>query len=242
MPTGPSYAYTAEVGVPSRVLSVKEVEKQRPLVVFDLGGTLYCRPPQNLEHMPDGEPAGRPYLRTFLSWLMRDESPWSVVIWTGSQKATAISCLYALDLGLVGPSLTPSGDAEILHPKLLAVWAREDFGLTKRDYESYVAVVKDLERLWEFLVRAQERRLEIRRHQYRHAGRHALEAPRPTLLAHRRSIILLPLRPRFGPDEPLVDGPVPPRARGDAFRPSWRIEFRGLREGDEVVREGRWDE
>ncbi|BGP71373.1 hypothetical protein NBRC10513v2_004742 [Rhodotorula toruloides] len=145
MPTGPSYAYTAEVGVPSRVLSVKEVEKQRPLVVFDLGGT-------NLEHMPDGEPAGRPYLRTFLSWLMRDESPWSVVIWTGSQKATAISCLYALDLGLVGPSLTPSGDAEILHPKLLAVWAREDFGLTKRDYESYVAVVKDLERLWEFLA------------------------------------------------------------------------------------------
>lgn len=77
----------------------------------------------------------------------------AVVIWTGSQKATAISCLYALDLGLVGPSLTPSGDAEILHPKLLAVWAREDFGLTKRDYESYVAVVKDLERLWEFLVR-----------------------------------------------------------------------------------------
>ncbi|KAJ8293648.1 putative FCP1 y domain-containing protein [Rhodotorula toruloides] len=169
MPTGPSYAYAAEVGVPSRVLGKEEVKKQRPLVVFDLDGThvarrgkvlitvcagvqLYCRPPQNLEHMPDGEPAGRPYLRTFLSWLMRYESPWSVAIWTGSQKATAISCLYALDLGLVGPSLTSSGEAEILHPKLLAVWAREDFGLTKKDYESYVAVVKDLERLWEFLA------------------------------------------------------------------------------------------
>ncbi|BGP33114.1 hypothetical protein JCM10296v2_004903 [Rhodotorula toruloides] len=145
MPTGPSYAYAAEMGVPSRVLGKEEVKKQRPLVVFDLDGT-------NLEHMPDGEPAGRPYLRTFLSWLMRDESPWSVAIWTGSQKATAVSCLYSLDLGLVGPSLTSSGEAEILHPKLLAVWAREDFGLTKRDYESYVAVVKDLERLWEFLA------------------------------------------------------------------------------------------
>lgn len=101
MPTGPSYAYAAEVGVPSRVLGKEEVKKQRPLVVFDLDGTvrsrfpsqhvarrgkvlitvcagvqLYCRPPQNLEHMPDGEPAGRPYLRTFLSWLMRYESPW----------------------------------------------------------------------------------------------------------------------------------------------------------------------
>ncbi|BGP25580.1 hypothetical protein JCM10295v2_004508 [Rhodotorula toruloides] len=149
MPTGPSCAYTAEVGVSSRVLGKKEVKKQRPLVVFDLDGT-------NLEHMPDGEPAGRPYLRTMLSWLMRGESPWSVAIWTGSQKATAVSCLYALDLGLVGPSLLPSGESEILHPKLLAVWAREDFGLTKRDYEDYVAVVKDLERLWEYLAAKDE--------------------------------------------------------------------------------------
>lgn len=64
-----------------------------------------------------------------------------------------MSCLYALDLGLVGPALTASGDVEILHPKLLAVWAREDFGLSRRDYESYVAVVKDLDKLWAYLVR-----------------------------------------------------------------------------------------
>ncbi|GAA5939906.1 uncharacterized protein JCM15063_004341 [Sporobolomyces koalae] len=146
MPLSPSSDYLANLAKPS-----KEVGKvRRPLIVFDLDGTLYHRPPQNLEHDPSGEPAGRPYLRTFLEWILRPASPWTVAIWTGSQAATAVRCLWELDLGIVGPDLI-NGKAEILHPKIKAVWAREDFNLTAGDYRSYVAVVKDLSRMWKHL-------------------------------------------------------------------------------------------
>ncbi|GAA5885861.1 hypothetical protein JCM16303_000088 [Sporobolomyces ruberrimus] len=146
MPLSPSADYLAQVKKVSRVGKVG-----KPLVVFDLDGTLYHRPPQNLEHDPSGEPTGRPYLRSFLEWVLRPSSPWTVAIWTGSQKKTATRCLYELDLGIVGPELLENGQAEILHPKIQAVWAREDFGLTPEDYKSYVAVVKDLNRLWKYL-------------------------------------------------------------------------------------------
>ncbi|GAA5890126.1 hypothetical protein JCM6882_009235 [Rhodosporidiobolus microsporus] len=150
MPTGPTKQYVAEAAVTSKLGRV-----EKPLVVFDLDGTLYTRPPQNLEHFPMGEPAGRPYLRTMLQWLLRDDSPWTMAIWTGSQKATAVRCLYELDLGLVGPELVGANkdQAELLHPKLAALWAREDFNLTPQDYKSYVAIVKDLERLWAYLAK-----------------------------------------------------------------------------------------
>jgi hypothetical protein len=44
------------------------------------------------------------YLRTLLNWLL-NVSPFSVAIWTGSQKATAVRCLNELNLGIVGPDL-----------------------------------------------------------------------------------------------------------------------------------------
>lgn len=80
----------------------------------------------------------------------------AVAIWTGSQKQTAVECLCELGFGLVGPKLVgPERDqADLLHPKLVALWAREDFGLTRKDFYSYVAVVKDLSRLWRHLVRS----------------------------------------------------------------------------------------
>ncbi|GAA5959413.1 hypothetical protein JCM3765_006596 [Sporobolomyces pararoseus] len=145
MPLSPSASYLEQVKVISQVSKVG-----KPLIVFDLDGTLYHRPPQNLEHDPAGEPTGRPYLRSFLQWILRPESPWTVAIWTGSQKPTAVRCLYELDLGIVGPKLI-NNQAEILHPKIKALWSREDFNLTPEDYRSYVAVVKDLSRLWKYL-------------------------------------------------------------------------------------------
>lgn len=77
-----------------------------------------------------------------------------VAIWTGSQKLTACRCLFELELGLVGPSLVgPNLDqAELLHPKLVALWAREDIGLTPKDYVSYVSIVKNFDKLWRYLV------------------------------------------------------------------------------------------
>jgi hypothetical protein len=121
--------------------------------IFDLDGTLYTRPPNNLEHDPLGQPAARPYLCSMLVWLL-NYSPYHVAIWTGSQKATAVRCLDDLDHGIVGRKLVdPNKDqAELLHPKVVALWAREDFGLTDEDYHSYVAVVKDLDKMWDCLV------------------------------------------------------------------------------------------
>ncbi|GAA5872437.1 hypothetical protein JCM3774_004521 [Rhodotorula dairenensis] len=150
MPLAPTQDYLAKVAVASNGRASPTAPK---LVVFDLDGTLYHRPPQHLEHIPAGEAAGRPYLRTLLTWLFQPASPWTVAIWTGSQKQTAVECLYELDLGLVGPKLVGSrkDQAELLHPKLVALWAREDFNLTPEDYVSYVAVVKDLSRLWRYL-------------------------------------------------------------------------------------------
>ncbi|BGP49292.1 hypothetical protein JCM10450v2_005176 [Rhodotorula kratochvilovae] len=147
MTLAPSPQYQAEVAVPSKAGRVR-----KPLVIFDLDGTLYTRPPQHLEHIPAGEPSGRLYLRSFLIWLLRPESPWTMAIWTGSQKATAVQCLYELDLGLVGPQHV-DGEAELLHPKLVALWAREDVGLTPKDFVSYVAIVKDLDKMWTYLAK-----------------------------------------------------------------------------------------
>ena len=85
-----------------------------------------------------------------------------MAIWTGSQKATAVQCLYELDLGLVGPQLV-DGEAELLHAKLVALWAREDVGLTPKDFVSYVAIVKDLDKMWTYLVRRRPRSSARRR-------------------------------------------------------------------------------
>lgn len=85
-------------------------------------------------------------MRTLLTWLLRPGSPWTVALWTASEKSTAVRCLYELGLGLVGPDLV-SGEADLLHPKLVALWAREDLGLSQTDFHAYVGVVKDFDRL-----------------------------------------------------------------------------------------------
>ncbi|KAI5480714.1 hypothetical protein MNV49_007641 [Pseudohyphozyma bogoriensis] len=140
----PNELYEKIVAQPSQEMK----RPKKPLIVFDLDGTLYERPPCHL--VSNGAPSGRPYLVSFLTWLLRPSSPWSVAIWTASPKATAIKYLTELNLGIVGPKLVgPKRDeAELLHPKLVALWAREDLGLSPEDFNSYVSIVKDLDSLW----------------------------------------------------------------------------------------------
>lgn len=107
---------------------------------------------------PLGEPVARPYLLTFLTWLLRPSSPWTVAIWTSSPKETAVRCLQQLDLGLVGPQLVgPNHDqAEILHPKVVALWAREDLGLSPEEFHAYVGVTQDCDMLVSCSFRPEE--------------------------------------------------------------------------------------
>lgn len=62
-------------------------------------------------------------------------------MWSGSRKSVVVRSLNDLDLGLVGPQGHPR------HPHLMSLWAREDFNLTAQDFVSWVAIVKDLDRL-----------------------------------------------------------------------------------------------
>ncbi|GAA5984558.1 hypothetical protein JCM11641_006548 [Rhodosporidiobolus odoratus] len=201
----PSAEYEDQVKVESKLM--KDGKTGRPLVVFDLDGTLYTRPPQNLEHDPAGQPSSRPYLRTFLQWLLSDDSPWSMAIWTGSQKPTAVRCLYELDLGLVGPELIgPNKDQpELLHPKLVSLWAREDLGLTKKDYTSYVSITKDLGKLWKYLDKAGKGDWD--------ATNTVMVDDTPSKLrAHPDTLIAAPTY-----DYPLAPGPQATTAQTDTF-------------------------
>lgn len=143
----PNTIYEKILAQPSKVLA----GPKSPLIVLGLDGTIYSRPPCHME--PLGEPVARPYLLTFLTWLLRPSSPWTVAIWTSSPKETAVRCLQQLDLGLVGPQLVgPNHDqAEILHPKVVALWAREDLGLSPEEFHAYVGVTQDCDMLWEHL-------------------------------------------------------------------------------------------
>lgn len=59
---------------------------------------LYHRPPQNLEHDPSGEPTGRPYLRSFLEWVLRPSSPWSELTFPHSPPSLKLTLTSALPI------------------------------------------------------------------------------------------------------------------------------------------------
>lgn len=80
------------------------------------------------------------YLRCVLNWVL-NYSGWRVAMWSGSRKSVVVRSLLDLDLGLVKPDGTPR------HPHMVALWTREDFQLTRKDFGQWVAIVKDLDRL-----------------------------------------------------------------------------------------------
>ncbi|KAI1366598.1 hypothetical protein F5Y08DRAFT_301086 [Xylaria arbuscula] len=98
------------------------------LVVIDLNGTLLHRPTRK-------KPVRfveRPYAREFLSYCI---NTFSVVIWS-SARPDNVSAMYQK---LVEPED---------HAKVIAVWARDRFNLTKSDYNLRVQCYKRLTYLW----------------------------------------------------------------------------------------------
>ncbi|KAM0750767.1 hypothetical protein T439DRAFT_239360 [Meredithblackwellia eburnea MCA 4105] len=144
----PNSMYEKIAAQPSRQMP----EPKSPLVILDLDGTLFARPLCHFD--PDGVALSRPYLKTFLTWLLRPGSPWTVAIWTTEHKERAVQSLTDLGLGnFVGPRLVgpEKNQVELLQPKLVAFWAREDMGLSPKDFHCYVRVTKDLDMMWEHL-------------------------------------------------------------------------------------------
>ncbi|KAI1352541.1 HAD-like domain-containing protein [Xylaria sp. FL0043] len=98
------------------------------LVVIDLNGTLLHRP---YRHSPTRF-VERPFARAFLSYCV---NTFTVVIWSSARPTNVDNMCQRL--------LTPEDRA-----KVVAVWGRDSFGLSKADYNLRVQCYKRLTKLW----------------------------------------------------------------------------------------------
>ncbi|KAI0865982.1 HAD-like domain-containing protein [Xylaria cubensis] len=124
-------------GVPDPTPEYLEVASHPPfllpqarniLVVVDLNGTLLHRPNR---HNPTRF-VERPYARSFLSYCV---NTFTVVVWSSARYQNVSNMCKQL--------LTPEDSA-----KVVAVWSRDNFGLSKNDYNQRVQCYKRLTALW----------------------------------------------------------------------------------------------
>ncbi|KAL8376408.1 hypothetical protein RB595_007475 [Gaeumannomyces hyphopodioides] len=112
--------------------TTNRLSSPRPLlVVLDLNGTLLFRPHRR-------EPKHfivRPHARTFLDYIT---TRFWVVVWSSARP---------LNVGSMIDSLLPRGGSA--RDRLVAVWSRDDLGLSSEDYGRRVQVYKRLSRLWD---------------------------------------------------------------------------------------------
>ncbi|KAJ5920936.1 hypothetical protein N7466_009262 [Penicillium verhagenii] len=121
----PTQAYMQQAsGIPQRC------QKRPLLVILDLNGTLICRKHRRLP--PSfAERAG---LKHFLDELFKN---YSVMVWTSSRPPT---------LNAIVKILFPSKSQK---RKLVALWGRDKFGLTTRQYNAKLQVYKELHKVWD---------------------------------------------------------------------------------------------
>ncbi|TRX96158.1 hypothetical protein FHL15_002882 [Xylaria flabelliformis] len=124
-------------GVPDPTPEYLEVASHPPfllpqprniLVVVDLNGTLLHRPNR---HNPTRF-VERPYARSFLSYCV---NTFTVVVWSSARYQNVSNMCQQL--------LTPEDSA-----KVVAVWSRDNFGLSKNDFNQRVQCYKRLTALW----------------------------------------------------------------------------------------------
>jgi len=102
----------------------------RPLlVVLDLNGTLLYRPKKKNSYSF----ITRPFARQFLTYVI---DTFTVVIWSSARPENVSKMCDVL--------LTPEQKSRVV-----AIWGRDKFGLTRHDYNSKVQVYKRLTKIWE---------------------------------------------------------------------------------------------
>lgn len=105
------------------------LSKPRPmLVVIDLNGTLLYRPNRKVP----SRFVARPHARGFLAYCI---DTFHVVIWSSAREQNVVSMCENL--------LTPDQRGRVL-----AVWGRDNFGLSRADYARRVQCYKRLTRVW----------------------------------------------------------------------------------------------
>lgn len=97
------------------------------LVIVDLNGTLLHRPGRDPVHFVE-----RPFARSFLSYIV---NTFTVVIWSSARRE---------NVGAMCRQLLSPKD----HTKLVAIWDRNNFGLSKTDFDMRVLCYKRLTALW----------------------------------------------------------------------------------------------
>ncbi|KAI0205387.1 HAD-like domain-containing protein [Astrocystis sublimbata] len=124
-------------GVPDPTAKYLRIASQPPfllpqprniLVVVDLNGTLLHRPSR---HAPTRF-IERPNAQPFLSYCV---NTFTVVVWSSARSQNVVNMCNQL--------LSPEDKA-----KVVAVWSRDNFGLSKSDYNSRVQCYKRLTALW----------------------------------------------------------------------------------------------
>lgn len=136
-PIGPSASYLARVAKPSRVTSAF-----RPLLVLSLDGVLDCRLPY---HLSGGytDVLTRPYLKTFMDYVVCLQSPWAVCFYTKLDRKTALKTLRQLNMPTGGPE-----DDE--RDGVVGLFARDDM---REGWDGGEIDCKDLDVLWDELYK-----------------------------------------------------------------------------------------
>ncbi|KAI5479706.1 hypothetical protein MNV49_002965 [Pseudohyphozyma bogoriensis] len=142
----PSESYLAATLVPSTRLST--ATSKPPLLILDLNHTLVHRPSAS----SSSNPIPRPFLATFLRYILLSDAKWTVAVYSSAQSKNVLRMISSI--GLVDTQRAdayPRGKAwETKEGDLLAlVWARENLGLSAREFGRNVETVKDLAEVWE---------------------------------------------------------------------------------------------
>ncbi|GAA5878428.1 hypothetical protein JCM8547_003598 [Rhodosporidiobolus lusitaniae] len=131
----PSPEYLRRIATPS-----KPVPSDHPLVVLSLDGVLDARLPY---HLSGGwtDVLARPYLTTFMEYLLHQQSPWSIVFYSSLSRKKALKTLKSLKLPTGGPEKDERDG-------VVGLFARDDMhaGWNGGELE-----IKDLEFMWQKL-------------------------------------------------------------------------------------------
>ncbi|GAA5975689.1 hypothetical protein JCM10908_005244 [Rhodotorula pacifica] len=133
----PSSDYLARAAKPSKVQKI-----QRPLLVLSLDGVLDSRLPR---HLSGGymDVLTRPYLRTFIDYVLSLQSPWAVCFYTSLDRELALTTLRQLNLPTGGPERDERDG-------VVGLFARDDM---REGWDGGEIECKDLGVLWDELYK-----------------------------------------------------------------------------------------
>lgn len=148
MRNAPRQSYLAAVSQPNQLLA--SAPRKSRLLVLDIDNTLLAP----LDHI--GNVVARPYLKTFLGYVLDTSSPWNVAFWSFSGRGFGVAHLKSLGVGSLlfensnvqQPLIFENSnfDAPLLKPGVLAFWGYQDSGLTGAQMMQRVhPTVKDLD-------------------------------------------------------------------------------------------------